>query len=122
MPTTVGSFGAVGNEVAKTANYTILSTDRGNRFTNAGATAAVQFKLPAIGVGLEFEFLATVAQNFSITSNEGTNILFDGTATANTIAFQTPGNIIGGHLFVYANVAGTQWYCEKVCSNAVTQT
>ena len=109
-------------EAAKAANYAISYTDNASRFTNAGATSAVNFTLPAINSGYLFEFEVVANQNFSITSNEGTNIVYDGTAAATALAFQTPGDKIGGHLFLYTNVAGTQWYVAKVCSNSVTQT
>lgn len=63
--------GAVGiTFAAKTANYPILTTDNGTRFSNAGAAGSVQFTLPTVAAGLEFTFAAVVG--FSLTVTGGT--------------------------------------------------
>jgi hypothetical protein len=103
------------HEVAKTANYTVVSADNGTLFTNTGATGAVTFTLPAVATseGQSFEFLATVAQNVEVASAEGTNIVWDGNAGRSSLTFSTSSHIIGGHLLFSANAAGTLWYVRN---------
>ena len=125
MPTTIGSWGEAGAaaEVAKTASYQLLASDAGSIFTNTGAVGSVTFTLPAIAAGLgPFEVIATAAQNVLVTSTEGTNVVAPGNASASTIALQTGGDIIGGHLIFRANAAGTKWCMSKLCGNALTIT
>jgi hypothetical protein len=54
---------------AKTANYTVTTSDVGTTFTNAGASAAVTFALPAATVGLWYRFVVKAAQELRIDPN-----------------------------------------------------
>lgn len=100
-------------EVAKTANYTVLASDRGTLFTNTGASGAVTFTLPAVAPGLVYEFLVTADQNVLITAPAA--IVFSANNSASTtLAFQTSSERIGGHLLYYTNAAGTKWYVQNL--------
>jgi len=72
--------------VAKDADYTILPADNGNRFSNAGAVAAVDIELPPVAVNLEYEFIKTTAQAFTITPQAGEQINAAGAGVALTLA------------------------------------
>jgi hypothetical protein len=115
VPTTLASFGGAANEVAKTANYTIVAADNGTLFTNGAATGAIVFTLPTLStvLGFSVEFLATTAQVVSIASVESTNIVADGAANKSSIVYSTASHIIGGRMRVSANGAGTLWYLEN---------
>jgi len=54
---------------AKTANYTVLTTDTHTVFTTVGASGAVTFALPAATVGLEYFFRVGAAQELRIDPN-----------------------------------------------------
>lgn len=111
-------------EVAKTAAYTVLATDAGTLFTNTAAVASVTFTLPAVAsaAGLSYEFLVVANQNVLVTSAEGSNVVTFNNASASTVAFQTAGQLIGGKVHVWANMAGTKWYTDLPTKNAVTIT
>lgn len=98
------------NEVAKTADYTVLTTDAGTLFTNTGAGGAVNFTLPTIARGLHYWFLATVNQNVTVTSAEGDNIVAFNDAAADSLAGSTASEKIGAFLHFFANQAGDKWY------------
>ncbi|HVX15952.1 MAG TPA: head decoration protein [Pirellulales bacterium] len=108
-----GAFAAPYAEVAKTAAYQVLATDNGTLFTTLGASAEVDFTLPAIAAGYTFQFLNLVAQTMKVLSNEGSNIVWDNNASASSLAFGTASHQIGGHLQFYANGAGTKWYVRN---------
>lgn len=105
-------------EAAKTASYTVLATDQGTLFTNAGAAGAVTFTLPTIQAGLCYWFLAVAAQNVIITGSA--NVLVTNNAAATNINFTVVGQIIGAYGQVIANAAGTLWYYRHLSRNAVT--
>lgn len=54
---------------AKTADYTVLTTDIGTTFTNEGASGAITFALPAATVGLWYRFTAKAAQELRVDPN-----------------------------------------------------
>jgi hypothetical protein len=55
---------------AKTANYTVVrATDTGKTFTNAGASGAITFALPAATVGQRYRFVVKAAQALNIDPN-----------------------------------------------------
>lgn len=107
----------------KTANYScVIPGDNYSHFDNLGATGAVTITLPPIANGYFIGFTALAAQNFAITSNEGANIVWNNTVSANTLTFSTGGGIIGGSLEFYTNPAGTKWIVRQVSAgNTVTQ-
>lgn len=110
-------------EVPKTANYQILAADNGSLFTNLGAAGAVTLTLPAVATpGFTVEVLVMAAQNVIVASKEGTNIVWDGNASANSLAFSTASHQIGGHLQFIANAAGTKWYVRQLGPSTCTVT
>jgi hypothetical protein len=53
----------------KTANYTVLASESGHYFTNAGATGTITFTLPAATVGLHFTFKVRAVQQLRVDPN-----------------------------------------------------
>lgn len=102
----------------KTAAYTIVGNDNFSRFVNRGAAGAVALTLPAIANGYCFELYCEVAQTFSFTSNEGSNIVGNGNASGSTISVAT----IGGGIRVVSNPAGDKWHATNISagSNAIS--
>lgn len=110
-------------QISKTANYTILSTDNCTLFDNTGATGAVTLTLPAITNGFFTGIKAIAAQNFALTSNEGSNIVADNNASASTLTLSTANHIIGGGVYVFSNPGATKWisvYYGSGTGNTVT--
>lgn len=105
-----GGYLSYNNELAKTANYTVLSKQRGTLFTTLGAVAAVTFTLPALSPLLAFGFLNLADQNMIVASLAGDDMVAMNDLSADSVAFQTGGQLIGGHVFVWCNQAGTKWY------------
>lgn len=114
-------FGDLLDEVAKTADYTVLATDVGKLFTTTGAGGAVNFTLPALAAGLgPFEFLNTVNQNMTVTAPAGKLVTFNN-AAATSVAFSTAGNKIGARVRVWCNQAGTFYYMQNLSpGNTIT--
>ena len=93
----------------KAAAYTLTAFDNFSHFDNTGATGAVVLTLPPIANGYCFTLHCTVAQTFSFTSNEGSNIIGNGTITGSTTSVAT----IGGSIRILSNPAGTKWIAEN---------
>lgn len=75
---------SVSNEPsAKTANYTVLSNDNRQCFTNVGASGTVTFTLPAAAVGLEYTFYRSASQAVRVDPNGSETI---GTGTGGQYA------------------------------------
>jgi len=106
------------NEVAKTANYTITRAETGTRFTNTGATGAVQFTLPALSPNLVYGFLVIADQSVTVVSAAGTDIVWANNAGKSSLAFSTSSEKIGGALRFTSNQAGTKWYVENESAGA----
>lgn len=106
----------------KTASYSIVANDNFSMFTTLGATGAMTFTLPAIANGYMFGFSAQAAQNMIVASAEGANMIALNNLTANSVAFQTGSQIIGGGFTVYSNPAGTKWVVENNSSGSNTIT
>ncbi len=107
--------------VAKAANYTVLATDIGTFFY--ATTGAVTFTLPALAAGLYFWFYNTVDANMTVASAAGDDIITDGDAAADSVAFSTASHKIGGGVLVFANEAGTAWltmFAGAAPANVVT--
>lgn len=85
--------------VAKTANYTVVSTDAGTLFTNTGAAGAVTFTLPTASTllaGWWIEVHVTADQTVTITTPgpNDTMYAFNDNA-ADSIAWSTAGQKVG---------------------------
>lgn len=102
--TFVGSASAL-RQVSKAANYTVVSGDHGVRFL--ATTGAVVFTLPAIAPGLYFEFLNAVDATMTVASAEGDNVVASGDLSADSIAFATAANKIGGFISLEAIYIGS---------------
>lgn len=94
--------------VAKTANYTVLAADNNTLFTNAGASGAVTFTLPTVGRGYHFWFYVEADQSVTVAGATGTVVAFND-AAANSVAFSTTAEKVGGCIEVFSNAAGTKW-------------
>lgn len=105
-----GLQGGVRHTVPQTANYNVQATDNDTRFTNTGATGAVQFTLPAVQKGLRFEFYATAAQTLEVSATSA--ILLVGGAAKTNITFSTGGAILGAWVTVEADDTGTKWIAK----------
>lgn len=108
---------------AKTADYTVLATDVGKLFTNEGAAGAVIFTLPTIAPNLIFGFYVMADQDVTIASaGSNDNIVAFNDASADSIAFSTSGEKIGGAAILMSNNAGTKWLAFNVSAGANTVT
>jgi hypothetical protein len=108
--------------LTKTANYTIQPTDNFTHFDNAGAVGAVTFTLPPIMNGYKLGFRVVADQNVIVASNEGGNIVALNNAVANSLAFSTGAQRIGGGFVFYSNTAGTKWYVDNYSAGTNTVT
>jgi len=112
--------------VAKVNSYTILAEDGGTLFTNLGAAGAVTFTLPALSEvvdGWSCEFQVAADQNFIVAAaaaDVDRMVVFND-AAADSIAFQTAAERIGGGLLAIADVTNSKWYV-RVFLGAETQT
>lgn len=107
---------------AKTANYSVTAADCGKTFTNRGATGAVNFTLPAtaeIEAGWWARFFVVADQNVTVTSATADTMSVFNDATADSIAFSTVAERIGGGIEVVWD--GTSWL-TFVSLGAETQT
>lgn len=106
----------------KTSNYTVVANDNFSMFDNVGATGAVTFTLPALANGYCFGFRAQADQNILVASNEGDNMVAFNDASADSVAFSTSGEKIGGVFRVYSNPGATKWIVENLSAGANTVT
>lgn len=106
----------------KTSNYTVVANDNFTMFDNIGASGAVTFTLPTIAAGYLFGFRAQADQNVIVASSEGDNMVAFNDASADSVAFQTSGEKMGGVFRIYSNHAATKWIVENVSAGANTVT
>lgn len=100
------------DEVAKTANYTIVPADNGTLFSNAGAASAITFTLPALARKTVLAFLVQADQTVTIASAAGDDMVVMGDASADSISFNIPGSRLGAFCRVFANADATKWVVE----------
>ena len=117
-----GGYLLYANEIAKTADYTVKVAESGTLFTNTGATGAVIFTLPARQSLLAYGFLVVADQNLTVVSAAGDDIVVFNDASADSVAFSTSSEKIGGQFFVWCNQAGTKWYVINLSAGANTVT
>lgn len=106
----------------KVANYSVLGTDNFTVFDNLGAIAPVTFTLPPIANGYQFNFRGRANSNLIVASAEGANMEALNNLTANSVAFQTGGQIIGGEFQIVSNIAGTKWLVRTLSAGSNTVT
>ena len=106
------------NVVTKVADYTVLASESGTFFTNRGATAAVNFTLPAFASGLNYLFYA--AADFAVTVTSGTADLMiaDNDVAADSLALSTGSEIMGGAITVVSD--GTKWMANAYLEETQT--
>jgi hypothetical protein len=93
---------------AKTANYTVTLGDNDTLFTNRGATGTVNFTLPTVALkGLRYGFYGVADQNIVVTAGTADTLVVFNDAAADSIAFQTSSEKIGGFFEVIGD--GTGW-------------
>lgn len=95
---------------AHTANYTVTTGDSGKTFTNTAAAGEVDFTLPAAAVGLQYNFVLTVAQILKILPN-GTDQI--GTASTATVPATGVLNTAGHGIDASAIGASVMLLCTK---------
>jgi hypothetical protein len=107
---------------AKTASYTCTKYDSGTIFHTTGATAAVVFTLPQIADGpFWFLFISGADVSMTITSAVAdTEVTFNDLA-ADSVAFSTSSEIIGGSVEVYCD-GTTLFVLPRLASEAQTVT
>ena len=108
--------------LTKTGNYTVVAADNYTLFDNTGAGAAVTFTLPALANGYLFGFSVVADQSVTVASAAGDDMVLFNDASADSAAFSTSGEKIGGLLVVYSNPAGTKWIVENRSAGANTVT
>ncbi len=113
-------FGSFRTVIAKTGNFTVLEAQNGTLFTNRAAGGAVTFTLPTTAKkGLHYGFFVVADQNVIVAGGSADTMVVFNDATADSIAFQTASEKIGGMIEVYGD--GTGWL-TKVSLGAETQT
>lgn len=97
------------NVVAKTGNYTLLTSDQGTFFTNTGAAGEVDFTLPTAAAGLTYTFYIDTAQVLKIIAGASTTIRILGSvsSSAGNINASTVGNFVR-----LTAISATQWVGE----------
>lgn len=100
---------------AKTADYTVLASESGTIFTTEGATANVNFTLPAASTGpWVFEFFTAEDFNLTVTAGTADTMVTFNDVAADSVAYSTSSEKVGGYVkvfsaggsVVYAIVAG----------------
>ena len=95
------------NVVTKVADYTVKASESGTFFTNRGATAAVNFTLPAFASGLNYLFYAAADVAVTVTSGTADLMIVDDDVAADSLALSTGSEIMGGAIQVVSD--GTKW-------------
>lgn len=90
--------------VTKTADYTVKSEESGTFFLTTGATAAVNFTLPAIADGpFVFFFLATADVSLTVTAGTADTLIAYNDLAADSVALSTASEKIGGGFMVWCD-------------------
>lgn len=101
------------------ANRTLLAEDSGKLFVTS--TGAVTFTLPAVTLtGFTASFVNGVDANMTIASAEGDNLIYDGDAAADSLAFSTASHKIGGAVTFISN--GTNWVAFVAANGSAVAT
>lgn len=92
---------------AKTANYTVKTTDNGKVFTNTGAAGAVTFALPAAEIGLRYTFVVGATQELRIDPNGTETISLPSTGAASAAGKYITADAQGEKVDIACVKAGT---------------
>lgn len=98
--------------IAKTSDYTVTVNESGSIFTTEGATAAVDFTLPAASDGpWIFDFYAAEDVEMKVSAaSSGAMVTFNDVA-ANSVAYTTGSQHIGGSCRVFS-AGGNKVYVQ----------
>ena len=107
---------------SKAASYTVVANDNFTLFDNVGATGAITFTLPALANGYLYGFRVQADQSVTVASSEGTNMIALNNVSANSVAFSTSSQKIGGMVYVYTNPGATKWIVENASAGTNTIT
>lgn len=111
-----GSFGMV---QAKTADYTVKAYESGTLFTNRGASADINFTLPATPlVGLHYGFYLVENYEIKLTSGTADTIVAFNDKGCDTVAITTNNAQIGSMLEVFGD--GTGWLTRVSPAQAIS--
>lgn len=100
--------------LAKTANYTLTSSDRNKVLTNEGSSGDVSFQLPHAISGVTFTFYVQIDNNLIIVANGGETIRI-GTVVSSTAGSATS-RTIGNYLILYA-INTSEWIALSPIQN-----
>lgn len=106
----------------KTSDYTVVANDNFTLFDNVGAGGAITFTLPSLANGYLFGFRVQADQTVTVASNEGDNMVVFNDASADSVAFSTSGQKMGGMVWVYSNPAANKWIVENHSAGTNTVT
>lgn len=100
--------------IAKTADYTVTAADSGAIFTTQGATANVNFTLPAATAssGLFYIFYNCEDVNMTVTSGTADKMTAINDVAADSVALSTTSLKIGGGFIVFGD--GTNWHAAQI--------
>lgn len=93
--------------LAKTASYTILPSQMGTTFTNAGASGTITFTLPAPKKQAWLAFLRSAAQTITLTATGGAKI--NGGSANGSVSIGV-GGITGALRYMEIWSDGTDWF------------
>lgn len=100
----VSNFAWTPRFVVKTADYTVLAEESGSFFITTGATAAVNFTLPAITDGpWVFFFFNVVDFNMTVTAETADTLNAYNDAAADSVAYSTASEKIGGGFLAWCD-------------------
>lgn len=107
--TGIGAINASHVVAAKTAAYTVLTTDCNTRFTNEGATARVDFSLPGAVAGLTYTFIVQDVDGIRVIAAAGDTIRINTSVSA--AAGRIDATAIGSCVKLTA-INATEWIAE----------
>jgi len=103
------------NVTAKAVDYTVKAEESGTLFTTEGATAAVNFTLPANADGLEFWFIAAEDVEIMVTAGDVDTLVTHNDVAADTVAFTTSSEHVGSGFICISD--GSKWMVFTMASN-----
>ena len=106
------------NTATKTADYTVKASESGTFFSTRGAVGTVNFTLPAMASGLNYLFYAAAAGAMTVTSGTADKMVADNDVAADSLAFSTGSEIMGGAIQVVCD--GSKWMAMAYCEESQT--
>ena len=104
--------------IAKTADYTVLTGESGLTFNTVGAGGTVVFSLPAATVGLKYRFLVGAVQELRVDPNGVETIALPSTGAQQAAGSYITANAVGENVTIECVTAG----CWEVFSYVGTWT